>query len=115
MVSNLLLYEPPLFISLNSNLLDIISWKKANNFETAIKNAKVEVLITVYIPVSNINHAIEVIIPKYSLSNARYVTGGAYTNSALFYVQIDREGYNLTIQAFYNGASYNYTTSIIYR
>ncbi len=96
---------------LNSNF----TWKKADNFATAFNNAKSEVLITVYFPISNIRHAVELIIPKYNLQDARYVAGSSYSTDSHVYVQFERVGTNLTIQVFFNGSNLAFTTDILYR
>ena len=100
-----------LLILLNSNF----TWKKADNFATAFNNAKSEVLITVYFTISDIRHAVELIIPKYNVKDARYVTGAPYSASTLVYVQFEKVGTNLTIQVFLNGVNLAFTTDILYR
>ena len=91
------------------------TWKKADNFATAFNNAKSEVLITVYFSISDIRHAVELIIPKYNVKDARYVTGSPYSTSSLVYVQFEKVGTNLTIQVFLNSVNLAFTTDILYR
>ena len=97
--------------ALNSNF----TWKKADNFATAFNNAKSEVLITVYFTISDIRHAVELIIPKYNVKDARYVTGASYSTSSLVYVQFEKVGTNLTIKVFLNSVNLAFTTDILYR
>ena len=97
--------------ALNNNF----TWKKADNFATAFNNAKSEVLITVYFTISDIRHAVELIIPKYNVKDARYVTGASYSTSSLVYVQFEKVGTNLTIQVFLNSVNLAFTTNILYR
>ena len=97
--------------ALNNNF----TWKKADNFATAFNNAKSEVLITVYFTISDVRHAVELIIPKYNVQDARYVTGSPYSTSSLVYVQFEKVGTNLTIQVFLNGVNLAFTTDILYR
>ena len=91
------------------------TWKKADNFATAFNNAKSEVLIIVYFVISDVRHAVELIIPKYNVKDARYVTGSSYSTSTLVYVQFEKVGTNLTIQVFLNGSNLAFTTDILYR
>ena len=91
------------------------TWKKADNFATAFNNAKSEVLIIVYFVISDIRHSVELIIPKYNVKDARYVTGSPYSTSSLVYVQFEKVGTNLTIQVFLNGSNLAFTTDILYR
>ena len=98
-------------MKLNSNF----TWKKADNFATAFNNAKSEVLITVYFSISDIIHAVELIIPKYNVKDARYVTGASYSTSSLVYVQFEKVGTNLTIKVFLNSVNLAFTTDILYR
>ena len=97
--------------ALNNNF----TWKKADNFATAFNNAKSEVLITVYFTISDIRHAVELIIPKYNVKDTRYVTGASYSTSSLVYVQFEKVGTNLTIQVFLNSVNLAFTTNILYR
>ena len=97
--------------ALNNNF----TWKKADNFATAFNNAKSEVLITVYFTISDVRHAVELIIPKYNVKDARYVTGASYSTSSLVYVQFEKVGTNLTIQVFLNSVNLAFTTDILYR
>ena len=97
--------------ALNNNF----TWKKADNFATAFNNAKSEVLITVYFTISDVRHAVELIIPKYNVKDARYVTGASYSTSSLVYVQFEKVGTNLTIQVFLNNVNLAFTTDILYR